>query len=649
MAASPETLDLSILARKYVKNGWALVPIANGTKGPTGDGWNQQEQCVTTLDDCRRIKANVGLAHAYSGTCVIDLDRFDDAAEWFASKGLELSILWDAMDAVKISSGKPNRGKLLYKLPEGVAPLRSKKLADGALELRCAASNGKTLQDLLPPSIHPDTGRPYEWVYDDILGTHWSQPPVLPAAMLKLWQAVLSPEPAEKAPKSEKESLGLSRDDIRKLIYQEDPDGDYDNWLAVGFAVHHEMRGGHVGLELWDEWSATGAEYPGWEQLEYKWGTFGRGYDGPEKTIRSLMTVHGVATVDDFDVLPEPEARTAARAALFAVCSAGEFAAGPPQQWIIKGVLPKAEIGMIYGESTAGKSFVAMDMLASIARGEPWRGMRTKQLRTVMIIAEGAGGAKARVKAYEQHHQVSLSDFPFGIIQDRPDLFGKSDHRRLAAQIKAWGGADVIVVDTLAQSSAGANENSGEDMGLVLAHCHKLNEETGAMVLLVHHAGKDASRGARGWSGLKGAMDVEIEVTRHPLTGRAIRLSKSKDGDEGQAMGFKLGVVQIGIDEDGDPITSCIVEHMAGAVATVDPKDSLTDHHRAVLHVITEACDMDVAMHVDEVRRAAVPLMKQTGKVDNRMRDAGKAIDKLVALGYIQADENSRYTLKVQE
>lgn len=340
---------------------------------------------------------------------------------------------------------------------------------------------------------------------------------------------------------------------------------------------------------------------------------------------------------------------SAVRREKFAVSGAGEFASGPPQQWIIKGLLPKAQVGMIYGESTAGKSFVAMDMLGSIARGLPWRGMRTKQGRVVLVVAEGLMGARGRLKAYAQHHGIDLADVPFGIIGDVPSMLLKEDVKALAKQVVDWGGADIIVLDTLAQSSAGANENSGEDMGKVLAHCRGLNKMTGAMVLLVHHAGKDASRGARGWSGLKGAMDVEIEVTRSKLLGRNIQLSKAKDGDEGKVMGFKLQVVTIGTDEDGDPITSCVVEHSTGAAVVEDAKDGLKEDHRAVLRVLTEAADLDADLHYEDLRRATVPHMEIRGKVDNRMRDAGKAIEKLEALGYVQKDDQSRYTLKSQE
>ena len=356
--------------------------------------------------------------------------------------------------------------------------------------------------------------------------------------------------------------------------------------------------------------------------------------------------------IDDFEDLGPAEGVTGRdlspqRVAKFAVSAAGEFADGPPQQWVIKGVLPKAQIGMIYGESTAGKSFVAMDMLGSIARGVAWRGLRTKPGRVVLVVAEGLSGARGRLRAYAQHHDVDLNSIPFGIIGDVPALMALEDTRALANQVQAWGGADIIVLDTLAQVSAGANENSGEDMGKVLKSCRVLHKMTKAMILLVHHAGKDITRGARGWSGLKAAMDVEIEVTRNKLTGRAINLGKMKDGDDSKAMGFKLNVVQIGVDEDGDPITSCVVEHSMAAVAPVDSKDGLTPNQHAVLRALTEATDLVDSIHTETLRRTATTYMEVTGKTDNRLRDALTAIDKLEKLGYIEKDEAGNCKLKI--
>ena len=78
----------------------------------------------------------------------------------------------------------------------------------------------------------------------------------------------------------------------------------------------------------------------------------------------------------------------------------------------------------------------------------------------------------------------------------------------------------LVVIDTLARALAGGNENAPEDMGALIGNAKRIQEATGAAVLFVHHSGKDTSRGSRGHSSLKGAADLEIEVTRtRPATG----------------------------------------------------------------------------------------------------------------------------------
>jgi len=134
------------------------------------------------------------------------------------------------------------------------------------------------------------------------------------------------------------------------------------------------------------------------------------------------------------------------------------------------------------------------------------------------------------------------------------------DTQALLKQILACPGGvpSIIVIDTLAQSMMGGNENSGEDMGKVLGHCLRIHNATDALVLLIHHSGKDAAKGARGWSGLRAASDAEIEVLRDGKE-HVATLTKLKGGEDGIEFPFHLTSVVIGQDEDQDDITSCIV------------------------------------------------------------------------------------------
>ena len=539
-------------AAEYLAKGLALVPIPAGLKGPVDPGWNRKSAAVTRPD---QITGNVGLAHAYSGTAVIDFDKLDVATEWLRTRGVDVSALWTADDAVRISSGRANRGKLLFRLPDGVEPLASKMLHKEGLELRCATRDGLTVQDVLPPSIHPETGKPYAWEYADDLIGHWSCPPVLPANVLALWRTLIARPELDDTPQ-DKSRLGLTEGQVRHALTYIDPDCGYETWINALMAVHHEAAGQPWGLDLVDEWSATATgKYAGRGVIESKWDGFGKDRQSVV-TARWLMSQANVAGPDEFADLQKPT--TTESTSRFSVQTAGEFAKGEPPQWLIKGVLPKTGLAVVYGESGSGKSFFVLDMVASMARGEPWRECRTKKSRGIYIAAEGAGGMRNRLHVYAEHARINLTDLDIGIIGDVPNLLLAKDTRDLLTAIDSFGQVGWIVVDTWAQVTPGGNENSAEDMGKALAHVRAIHQHTGALVILVHHSGKDASKGARGWSGMKAAADAELEITRHNED-RLATVTKLKDGQDGALFGFKLNTVTLGYDEDGDPITSCAV------------------------------------------------------------------------------------------
>lgn len=250
--------------------------------------------------------------------------------------------------------------------------------------------------------------------------------------------------------------------------------------------------------------------------------------------------------------------KTVAKPEKYPVQSALAFASVKPPPWIIKHVIPQAEMGVLFGASGSGKSFMALDMAAAVARGEAWRGKKVRKGRVVYVAAEGAGGFRKRLAAYSKANDFDLADLDIGVIAGAPNMRERTEAIAVSDSINKVGGADLVILDTFAQVMPGGNENAGEDVGKALAHCKLIHERTGAMVLLVHHSGKDASKGARGWSGLRAAADVELEVERFDNGERMMTNTKQKDGEDKVEWGFKLQVVDIGEDEDGDPITSCV-------------------------------------------------------------------------------------------
>lgn len=271
--------------RDYLLAGWKLCNVPPGNKGPVGAaamGWQKKERAITD-PALGPAMAGAGLLHRWSGTCALDIDKFDVAEAWLAERGVNLRELLTAPNSVQISSGREGRYKLLYLLPE---PLASKKLASykamshntgkeqtyHGLELRCANADGESVQDVLPPTIHPGTGRPYEWVYGDDLCGDWRRLPAIPDSLLGVWlreiQVAHSNQMGPVAP------AGAAASEIAALLAQQDPDCDYAQWIKVGAAVHHETAGSADGLHAWDTWSAKGSKYKGRADLEAHWRSF---------------------------------------------------------------------------------------------------------------------------------------------------------------------------------------------------------------------------------------------------------------------------------------------------------------------------------------------------------------------------------------
>ena len=173
----------------YIRHGWSLVPIPANTKGPRSAGWNLRENALRSQSDLPP-GFGIGLAHAFSGTMALDIDNWSVASMLLEEADINISTLYAADDAVIVQSGRPGRGKLLYTMPFGAALPSKKILHQGitAYELRCATANGLTVQDVLPPSIHPDTMQPYQWAGKG----HWSRLPAIPQALLDLWTSMLA-------------------------------------------------------------------------------------------------------------------------------------------------------------------------------------------------------------------------------------------------------------------------------------------------------------------------------------------------------------------------------------------------------------------------------------------------------------------------
>jgi hypothetical protein len=226
-----------------------------------------------------------------------------------------------------------------------------------------------------------------------------------------------------------------------------------------------------------------------------------------------------------------------------------------PVEWLVQGVIPQRSFVALYAPPASFKSFVALDIAECIATGRPFLGNQISKQGAVLYIAgEGHGGIGSRIKALKTHHKTPVGA-PVYFLRRQVNLrSSKTDLQDLVAAIddlKAVGEIEfeLIIIDTLARSFGGGNENASEDMGSWITAAGAIQQRYTCGLLVVHHAGKDATKGLRGHSSLLGAVDTELEIIRiegaQPPKG-ILHISKQKDGEDGQRIGFKMVEVTTG-------------------------------------------------------------------------------------------------------
>lgn len=333
------------------------------------------------------------------------------------------------------------------------------------------------------------------------------------------------------------------------------------------------------------------------------------------------------AGVDDIDALTK-------KTSPYAVHDANTARKRQPSDWLIKGIIPRGKLILAFGGSGDGKSFVVLDMLAAITRGVTWNDRKVEKGRAVYICAEGAGGFPSRLEAYAREHGVDFTDF--GLIEAAPNFRAAVDVRAVATEINKWGKTDIVAVDTFAQVTAGADENAGKDIGLALKNCELLHELTGATVFLIHHAGKDPTRGARGWSGIKAPLDAEFEISKLQGNLRQFWVTKMKDGRDNFGWQFQLVEIPVGMDKDGDVIESCFVRFTGISVQpVVEKKQVLSPSHQRVMQAWQKLGGNTIEVEKVAIEAArSIPRGDETKK-DRRVEYARITISNMAAKGLL--------------
>lgn len=362
---------------------------------------------------------------------------------------------------------------------------------------------------------------------------------------------------------------------------------DRELWVRMGHALH-EL--GNIGRGMWIDWSQTSDKWkPGDAK---KWDTFKGDRTGYKAVFAEAARQGWLNPMRKDALIRIPQSL----ATPFRILTDQDLQAAPPLRWLVKHVIPEEGFGTIFGDSGTYKSFIALDLLAAISRGAAdWFGHRVKPAPCVYVPFEGKGGVPRRVAAWrlaaarQAYPDALMVAAPtddvttrMAFITDPMNLRTQGDRERLVETLKVngWAGG-VLCIDTLAQAGGGMDENSSEGMGEMIAIFQELQQRLRGVVLVIHHTGKDPTRGMRGWSGLRGALDFAIECqSTEKYQGRFL-LDKVKDEEGGKQFLFTMQRMFLGYDDDGDEVSSLVVVPPAPDLAVAPTAPSNDVQHDA--------------------------------------------------------------------
>jgi len=267
-------------------------------------------------------------------------------------------------------------------------------------------------------------------------------------------------------------------------------------------------------------------------------------------------------TFDDYDETPEPT-----RAPRFTLVTPSQLKQRPAPEWMIEGILLEDSLSAIVGAPGSFKSFVALDMALSIAGGHPWNGHAVRRGPVVYISAEGSKGVPKRITAWENHHGRTASEDCY-FLTDAVQFMESGDVGELLYAIGLLPVRPVyVVVDTLARTMLGYEENSSKDMGVYIAGTDRIRIETGGHVSLLHHVNKAGD--TRGSTALPGALDTIIEVKRDDdiLT---VSCGKQKDAEEFTSFHLLRRIIEV--DNDDTSLVLIPSDQTGGATSVNDRK-----------------------------------------------------------------------------
>jgi hypothetical protein len=549
-----------------IDRGFRPIPISG--KRPHLSDWTNIDADVATVQSWERDRprdTNTGILT--KDVPVIDVDIRDPATV----DKIEALVRARFSDKGKLlrRTGLPPKCAFPFRTEEPFAKLlvglwapgesRPKELKDCKHRIEILGSGQQVVVD----GIHPDTNLPYEWIGGEPWTVGRDELPLLTGSDAAAFVAEA---------KELLTSLGWG------VFETEDKRND------GGDTKEHDSLIVELAIRLWGEpASCSNRELRfgnhGSKAVDVKTGTWFDFENNVGGGLRDLMHMAS-------------SGQPAGQQTSVLLRWYGEAEEAENQRWLLQDLLPEVGSGLISGQSSTFKTFVALDLAGSVMREEPFIEFPTRRRGGVLFVAaEGSDTIGVRLRALVELKYGDTKDVPFAWIDASPRLI------------------DARAVDSLAKTAAEANEKMKRDFGVplvliiidtvaVAAGYEKIGEEsdsvsgqrvmstlanlakrTRTFVAGVDHFGKSVDTGTRGTSAKEAAADVVLALlgdksVTGTVSNTRLAIRKRRSGANGTVYAFRHRVVDLGVDQFGSSVTSLVIEWQPGVVAgnqTGDP------------------------------------------------------------------------------
>ena len=612
---------------KLLDKGVSILPVAPGEKYParydgTGwhamGGWDQygERLAVDAEIDAWETWPHCGVGVVLgplSGLVVLDVDTDDPQ-------------IIAAIEAVTPPSWCRKRGSKGY-----AAFYQYSGETNGRFN---AEVNGQTsrvvdllsagTQTVIPPSIHPN-GDLYDWLTPfQLQEIQLDELPTLPPGYHDMLTAALKPwrgtarQSTHTGPIEVIEETTLGDFDHAEIwrALNSIPYTDDDQFIRLGMALRQY---GEQGFALWAKWCERWPNpnnYPDQETYNHirgRWNSIkpsdngvgvgslwhlaeSFGYKQQFENKEALTMTHKWHLPDEqyrAKQPPPPPRITGLR-----LIPAPELGKLKAPAWIIKKHIIRDSLAMLYGASGVGKSFVAVDMGLAIASGRQWSNYKTSPGAVLYVAGEGVAGINSRIIAWCKHHGVDLNTLAetFHVTSQPVAILDEMRVRELLKVIEGLPQKPaLIIIDTLNRNFGDGDENTTKDMTRFVDHLTFLQHYTQACMMVVHHTGKGDSELARGNSSLRAAMDTEM-VVRPLATNIELVCTKQKDAAPFKPSVFNLSVINLGEDDDGEAIESCVPLQVVIGDMTAEDQKRKGEHEDSPVDIKRPAKNQKIAV-----------------------------------------------------